>query len=275
MDRMRGVVMGTRGLGKGLDDPVSRTRLCALPTCARVDSPALPHRPWRRSGARLTPRVSSLSCTSSARAPALAPAQTWLTRGPSAARSHPHYGIGSEETNYGNQVENGHVLQLAAGFPFETTIAITRLILAGVYDRHPGLKILLAHSGGALTQLSSRLASCVQHDPIVSERLQHDPRYCAYGDSLARALPRRLTYITLSRPRTRPREALVRRRRVRPRGARVRRQGRRPQRRVRGQGRPRQDGRARAGRQQGGHLEDDVRVGPLPAASSLRRSSLR
>lgn len=90
---------------------------------------------------------------------------------------HPHYGIGSEETNYGNQVENGHVLQLAAGFPFETTIAITRLILAGVYDRHPGLKILLAHSGGALTQLSSRLASCVQHDPIVSERLKHDPRY--------------------------------------------------------------------------------------------------
>lgn len=92
---------------------------------------------------------------------------------------HPHYGIGSVETNYGNQVENGHVLQLAAGFPFETTIAVTRLILAGVYDRHPDLKLLLAHSGGALTQLSSRLASCVEHDPIVSKRLKHDPRFCA------------------------------------------------------------------------------------------------
>jgi hypothetical protein len=92
---------------------------------------------------------------------------------------HPHYGIGAEEVNYGSQVENGHVLQLAAGFPFETTIAITRLILAGVYDRHPGLKLLLAHSGGALTQLSSRLASCVEHDPIVSKRLKHDPRFCA------------------------------------------------------------------------------------------------
>jgi aminocarboxymuconate-semialdehyde decarboxylase len=54
---------------------------------------------------------------------------------------------------------------------------VTRLILAGVYDRHPSLKILLAHSGGALPQLSSRLASCISHDPVVSSRLQHDARY--------------------------------------------------------------------------------------------------
>jgi aminocarboxymuconate-semialdehyde decarboxylase len=79
--------------------------------------------------------------------------------------------------NYGSNVENGHVLQLATGFPFETTLAVTRLILSGTYDRHPGLKILLAHSGGALGQLSSRLASCVEHDPIVQDRLKHDPRY--------------------------------------------------------------------------------------------------
>lgn len=44
-------------------------------------------------------------------------------------------------------------------------------------DRHPELKILLAHSGGSLPQLSSRLASCISHDPVVSSRLQHDARY--------------------------------------------------------------------------------------------------
>jgi aminocarboxymuconate-semialdehyde decarboxylase len=55
--------------------------------------------------------------------------------------------------------------------------AITRLILAGVYDRHPDLKILLAHSGGVLPQLSSRLASCIHHDPVVAKRLAHDARY--------------------------------------------------------------------------------------------------
>lgn len=32
---------------------------------------------------------------------------------------HPHYGVGAEA--YGKQ-ENGHVLPLALGFPFETTI---------------------------------------------------------------------------------------------------------------------------------------------------------
>ena len=69
------------------------------------------------------------------------------------------------------------VLPLALGFPMETTAAITRLILAGVLDRHPNLRILLAHSGGALPALSSRLASCVAHDPIVSTRLAHDARY--------------------------------------------------------------------------------------------------
>jgi aminocarboxymuconate-semialdehyde decarboxylase len=55
--------------------------------------------------------------------------------------------------------------------------AITRLILAGVLDRHPNLRILLAHSGGALPQLSSRLASCIKHDPVLSGRLAHDARW--------------------------------------------------------------------------------------------------
>ena len=55
--------------------------------------------------------------------------------------------------------------------------ATTRLILSGVFDRHPNLKLLLAHSGGALPQLSSRLASCIDHDPIVASRLAHDARY--------------------------------------------------------------------------------------------------
>ena len=49
--------------------------------------------------------------------------------------------------------------------------------MSGVFDRYPTLKLLLAHSGGALTQLSSRLASCVIHDPVVASRLEHDARF--------------------------------------------------------------------------------------------------
>lgn len=50
-------------------------------------------------------------------------------------------------------------------------------MLAGVLDRHPTLRLLLAHSGGALPQLSSRLASCIDHDPAVASRLAHDARF--------------------------------------------------------------------------------------------------
>jgi len=37
--------------------------------------------------------------------------------------------------------------------------------------------VLLAHSGGALAQLSSRLASCIAHDPALGSRLNHDARW--------------------------------------------------------------------------------------------------
>ena len=39
------------------------------------------------------------------------------------------------------------------------------------------MRLLLAHSGGALPQLSSRLASCIEHDPVLAGRLAHDARW--------------------------------------------------------------------------------------------------
>jgi predicted TIM-barrel fold metal-dependent hydrolase len=85
---------------------------------------------------------------------------------------HPHYGITNEL--YGD-IPNGHVLPLALGFPFETTISVSRMILAGIFDRYPNLKILLAHSGGTLPFLAGRLDSCVEHDPHVANRLSKKP----------------------------------------------------------------------------------------------------
>jgi len=78
---------------------------------------------------------------------------------------HPHYGLpdsafGGPETI----ARSGHVLPLALGFPLETTIAVTRMYLAGVFDRFPKLKMLLAHSGGTLPFLAGRIQSCVEHE---------------------------------------------------------------------------------------------------------------
>jgi len=126
LPHLKGVIMGTQGLGRGLDDeelePV-----------------------WRE-----------------------------IERNGLVVFLHPHYGVPS--SLWGGR-DNGHVLPLALGFPFETTIAITRMILAGVLDKFPSLKIMLAHSGGALPALSSRLASCIDHDPVAASRLKHNARY--------------------------------------------------------------------------------------------------
>lgn len=76
---------------------------------------------------------------------------------------HPHYGLPSEV--WGPRAdEYGHVLPLALGFPMETTIAVARMYLAGVFDRVPGLRMLLAHSGGTLPFLAGRIESCIVHD---------------------------------------------------------------------------------------------------------------
>jgi len=126
LPHLRGLIMGTRGVGKGLDDEALN------PVWAAIEEAGL------------------------------------------VVFIHPHYGVDAKA--WGDK-DNGHVLPLALGFPFETTIATTRLILSGVFDRYPSLRLLLAHSGGALPQLSSRLASCIDHDPVVASRLKHDARY--------------------------------------------------------------------------------------------------
>jgi uncharacterized protein len=44
------------------------------------------------------------------------------------------------------------------GWTFDTTITIARLIFAGIYDRHPNLKLIAHHGGGVIPHLSGRLA---------------------------------------------------------------------------------------------------------------------
>lgn len=111
----RGVILGTSGLGSGLDDP------------------------------DLLPIFSAL-------------ADAALT-----VFLHPHYGLPNEVFGP-RQKEYGHVLPLALGFPMETTIAVTRMFLAGVFDHVPKLRMILAHSGGTLPFLAGRIESCVAHD---------------------------------------------------------------------------------------------------------------
>ncbi len=117
LPHLKGIIMGTTGLGDGLDDPA------------------------------LNPIWQALQDT-----------QTLVFL-------HPHYGL--PDTAFGGPdvlARSGHVLPLALGFPIETTIAVSRMFLAGVFDRFPKLKMLLAHSGGTLPFLAGRIQSCVEHE---------------------------------------------------------------------------------------------------------------
>lgn len=57
----------------------------------------------------------------------------------------------------------------------ETTVAVSRLIVSGVVDQFPDLKVLVSHAGAALPSLIGRLDSCVEHDAAVCNRLKHAP----------------------------------------------------------------------------------------------------
>jgi len=50
-----------------------------------------------------------------------------------------------------------HGLICAAGFLFDTTTAVLRLVFGGTLERHPTLKILLAHAGSLLPLLAGRI----------------------------------------------------------------------------------------------------------------------
>jgi aminocarboxymuconate-semialdehyde decarboxylase len=51
-----------------------------------------------------------------------------------------------------------HYLWNLVGNPMETTIAAAHLILGGTMERHPALRVLLAHGGGAIAALAGRIS---------------------------------------------------------------------------------------------------------------------
>jgi aminocarboxymuconate-semialdehyde decarboxylase len=50
-----------------------------------------------------------------------------------------------------------YFLQFVIGVPLETTIFVERMICSGILDRHPGLRIILAHGGGFYPYQAGRL----------------------------------------------------------------------------------------------------------------------
>ena len=115
--------------------------------------------------------------------PRLVPVYERLEANGLVAFVHPHHGVGEDHF-----AGTGLTLKLALGFPFETTVALARLILSGTLDRFPGLQILAAHAGGALPFLAGRIDGSAKTD-LVKFPLKQKPS--AY---LARFMTDAITY---------------------------------------------------------------------------------
>jgi aminocarboxymuconate-semialdehyde decarboxylase len=61
------------------------------------------------------------------------------------------------------------------GLPLSSTLAVTRLILGGVFERHPGLRMLVVHGGGYLPFYSARTDHAFRHRPEMREHIDRLP----------------------------------------------------------------------------------------------------
>jgi aminocarboxymuconate-semialdehyde decarboxylase len=78
-------------------------------------------------------------------------------------------------------VFDDYYLWNAVGNPVETTIAAAHMVMAGIPEAHPRLRVVLAHAGGAVLALRGRLRHAHSFQPQARARLVESPE-----DSLRR-----------------------------------------------------------------------------------------
>ncbi len=68
-----------------------------------------------------------------------------------------HPARGALPPDYPNETKSRYEIWHVFGWPFDTTIAMTRMIFGGLLDRFPNLKVITHHLGGTVPFLESRI----------------------------------------------------------------------------------------------------------------------
>lgn len=68
-----------------------------------------------------------------------------------------------------------YYLTNVVGLPLESTIAVSRLILSGVLERHPDLKLVVVHGGGYLPAYAARTDHAWEQRPETRARIPRRP----------------------------------------------------------------------------------------------------
>jgi aminocarboxymuconate-semialdehyde decarboxylase len=66
-------------------------------------------------------------------------------------------------------------LSASVGFPFDSTMAVARMIYDGFFERYPSMKLVVAHGGGALPFLAARLDRCWEVIPACRANISRPP----------------------------------------------------------------------------------------------------
>ncbi len=70
---------------------------------------------------------------------------------------------------------NEFQLTASIGFTFDTTLAVSRMLFDGFFDRYTKLKIIASHGGGALPYLIGRLDQCFRNIPACRTKTESAP----------------------------------------------------------------------------------------------------
>jgi predicted TIM-barrel fold metal-dependent hydrolase len=68
-----------------------------------------------------------------------------------------HPARGAEMSDYRSEERGRYEMWWCFGWPYETSIAMTRLVYWGLYDRYPDLKIITHHMGGMIPYFDGRV----------------------------------------------------------------------------------------------------------------------
>jgi len=62
-------------------------------------------------------------------------------------------------TDYAGEPKSRFEMWWCFGWPYETSVAMTRLVFSGLFDRHPALKIITHHCGGMIPYYDGRIGA--------------------------------------------------------------------------------------------------------------------
>ncbi|MBI2287546.1 MAG: amidohydrolase, partial [Chloroflexi bacterium] len=78
---------------------------------------------------------------------------------------HPHRDAGYAD--YKTETRSRYMIFSNFGWPYETTVAITRLVFSGILEKYPNLKFITHHCGGMVPFFEQRIIGAYDHATIL------------------------------------------------------------------------------------------------------------